>query len=157
MSTVTATAAAANSGLSTIAANPAGYTAKATKKVLDADDFMKLLSTQMANQDPMKPMEDTAFISQMSAFSSLASQTQMSKDFTAMRADMAKSTANSFIGSTVTVQGTDASVAAVTGQVTGVDNTGTEPLLIVGDKTYTVSQVQKVQLPSTTTTTGTGS
>ena len=41
------------------------------KKNLDQTDFLKLLTTQMQNQDPMKPMDNTQFVAQMAQFSSL--------------------------------------------------------------------------------------
>ncbi|MEN1759446.1 flagellar hook capping FlgD N-terminal domain-containing protein [Anoxynatronum sibiricum] len=38
---------------------------------LDKDAFMRLLVTQLSNQDPLSPMEDREFIAQMAQFSSL--------------------------------------------------------------------------------------
>lgn len=41
------------------------------KATLDQNDFLRLLVAQLANQDPMNPMEDRDFIAQMAQFSSL--------------------------------------------------------------------------------------
>jgi len=46
--------------------------ARATKNKLGQQDFLKLLTTQLANQDPFKPMENGEFISQMAQFSTVS-------------------------------------------------------------------------------------
>lgn len=49
------------------------------KNDLDKDAFLKLLTTQLANQDPLNPMEDREFIAQLAQFSSLEQMTAMNK------------------------------------------------------------------------------
>ena len=55
----------------TAGANTLTVGKKSSSSDLDKDQFLKLLITQLSNQDPLKPMEDTQFISQMAQFSSL--------------------------------------------------------------------------------------
>ncbi|TYR82723.1 flagellar hook assembly protein FlgD [Priestia megaterium] len=47
--------------------------------ILGKDDFLRILITQLQNQDPMNPMEDKDFIAQMAQFSTLEQMTNMSK------------------------------------------------------------------------------
>jgi flagellar basal-body rod modification protein FlgD len=52
---------------------------KAGSDILGKDDFLKILMTQLQNQDPMNPMQDKDFIAQMATFSTLEQITNMGK------------------------------------------------------------------------------
>ncbi len=47
--------------------------------VLGRDDFLKLLVTQLRHQDPLNPMDATAFASQLAEFSGLEQLIQVNK------------------------------------------------------------------------------
>ena len=63
----------------------------------DKNTFLKLLVTQLQNQDPLSPADGTQFVTQLAQFTSLEQSTQMSQDVSAIRADIEKtsSTASS--------------------------------------------------------------
>lgn len=54
------------------------------KSQLGQDDFLKLLLTQMQNQDPANPMEDKEYMAQMAQFSSLEQLTQVNSNIKTM-------------------------------------------------------------------------
>ena len=113
------------------------------QKALGQNDFLKLLATQFQTQDPMKPMEDTAFIAQMAQFSALEQSSSMAKDLTQLRLDQQRAAANSYLGHRVTVDGGKAGTD--TGDVSAIDVSGAEPMLIVNGKPYALSAVLRVE------------
>ena len=55
--------------------DPTSAAGRETK--LGQDAFMKLLTTQLANQDPLKPQDNGEFIAQLAQFSSLEKLTSI--------------------------------------------------------------------------------
>jgi flagellar basal-body rod modification protein FlgD len=121
------------------------------QKQLGQGDFLKLLAVQFQVQDPMKPMEDTAFIAQMAQFSSLEQSSSMAKDLTALRSDQQRVTANSYLGHRVTFE--TGETETFTGYVDAVDASGTEPRLVSGERSFPLNAVLKVEPRILTTTT----
>lgn len=76
---------------------------------LGKDGFLKLLSHQLAHQDPMKPMDQKQFASDLAQFSQLEQLTNMNNKMDAARTNdstESKFMAASFIGKEVTSKGT---------------------------------------------------
>lgn len=68
---------------------------------LGQDAFMKLLLTQLKYQDPLTPMEDREFITQLAQFSSLSEMQKLNETVTEMASVQALANATAFIGKTV--------------------------------------------------------
>jgi len=120
-------------------------------QTLGSEDFMKLLAVQFQTQDPMKPMDDTAFIAQMAQFTSLSQTQTMTSEMVKLSASQQLASANSFIGKQVTVD--DGKGGIETGTVSGVMVDSTGPQLVVNQTAYPVSSVLFTELapvPATT-------
>src|SRR5580693_3479557 len=83
-------------GAATSTGSSASSTASAPSQTLGINDFMKLLATQFQEQDPLKPMDDTAFIAQTAQFTALQQATTLTQQVTQMAA-------NDYIGRAVAV------------------------------------------------------
>ena len=55
-------------------------------------DFLKLLTTQLANQDPTQPVDNTQMLAQLAQFSSLSAQNQTNTQLTTISDQIAKAT-----------------------------------------------------------------
>ncbi len=112
------------------------------KQTLDANDFLRLLTVQLQSQDPMKPMEDMQFISQMASFTSLEQMRGLSENFKEFTATERVVAAQNYLGRVVTIKTDDGDV---TGEVTGVNVKDGMPQLTIGSKSYDVGDVSSVK------------
>ncbi len=75
-------------------------------QAMGRDAFLKLLITQLQYQDPLKPMDDTQFISQLAQFSSLEQMQQLNGNMTPFMRSFdlyaANQSAANMIGRTIT-------------------------------------------------------
>jgi len=121
--------------------------ARVTQKTLGESDFLKLLTTQMSNQDPMNPVSDTDQIAQLAQFSSLQSMNSL-------LTNSQLESASNLIGKNVVLN--DADAGTVTGTVqSAMINSGTVYVTVDGTP-YAYSGLAMVR-PATSTTTNTSS
>ena len=111
-----------------------------TSHELGKDDFLKLLITQLQNQDPTSPMENTEFISQMAQFSSLEQMTNMSSAFSKMAAYINSSEAAATLGKTVELDIGDTSVQGIVEGATRGEN----PQIMVNGMYYNMDKIKAI-------------
>lgn len=76
--------------------------------VLGKDDFLKLLISQLSNQDPMEPMDNAQFIDQMTQFSSLEQLQNLNENSASsimLTQSMNNALSTTLIGREVVIQG----------------------------------------------------
>lgn len=87
----------------------ARFVDRKTHETLGPDGFMKLLAHQLKNQDPMKPMDQKDFSSNLAQFSQLEQLTAMNKKFDGLNANNdneKRFQGASYLGKKVTTSGT---------------------------------------------------
>ena len=108
MSTISAISSASSTPTTSAAASTV-----ANSKTLGVNDFMKLLATQFQQQDPLKPMDDTAFIAQTAQFTSLQQTNTLVQQMTQLSAAQNQAAANSYLGFQIIVNGQAYPISAV--------------------------------------------
>ncbi|WP_395344374.1 flagellar hook assembly protein FlgD [Ningiella sp. W23] len=82
--------------------------ADGTEQTLKQEDFFALLTEQLANQDPTKPVDNDQMVAQMTSFSTAEGITQLNEQFTSFAASMTSNQAlqaSGLIGQEVLVTG----------------------------------------------------
>ena len=110
---------------------------------LDQNAFLKLLVAQMKYQDPSKPMDANAMMSQTATFTQVEKLTALLTEQQSMVSAQRIQTASGMIGRTVTYTTADGSTG--TGVVSSAKLSGSEPTLKVGNTDVPLSSVTEVR------------
>jgi len=84
---------------------------QAKKDSIGQEEFLKLMTTQLNNQDPLKPMEGGEFFSQIAQFSSVAGIQELQKSFEQVASAMLSNQAlqaSAMVGRTVLIPAAEA-------------------------------------------------
>ena len=95
---------------------------------LGQEDFLRILTTQLNYQDPLKPLDNQQFMAQMAQFASLEQTRVISDNLEAMLTIQAASQSIGLIGKTVEVA-TESGTAI--GQVSSLRFSNGQPLLTI--------------------------
>ena len=120
--------------------------ATAHKKTLDSEVFLKLLVTQLSNQDPSSPMNTNEMIAQTTQLASMEQLTQLTTMTSESFALSMRQTAAALIGREA--QYLDADGVSHSGIVTSVSFAGPVPLVTVGDKSVPLDALSGLTLTS---------
>ena len=124
-----------------------GSSASGADSLSTVDSFLKILASELQNQDPTEPVSNTEYVAQLAQFNSLQ---QMS----ALNGSMSKFQAYSLIGMEVSYTATDSSGSTVSGSgiVKSVVSSDSEVYVMVDGNKVKLSSVTSVTTPTTTTT-----
>lgn len=114
---------------------------------LSMEDLLKVMLTELTQQDPMKPVENKDFMAQIAQFSSLDASRQLNSSIEQLLKLQSLSQSVGLLGKTVDAQ---TATGFVTGQVSALTTSGTEPQLTLQTASglvpgITIGQIQNVR------------
>jgi flagellar basal-body rod modification protein FlgD len=99
-----------------------------TNNHINQQDFLRILLTQLNAQNPLKPMDNGAFVAQLAQFSQLESAQQTVSSLNQLVGLQTNSQTVALLGKSVDVLG---AAGFTSGQVTGLSISGATPTLTV--------------------------
>ncbi|MBS7537961.1 flagellar hook assembly protein FlgD [Ancylobacter lacus] len=116
------------SGPTSTSATKADTKADVKAASLDYTAFLRLLIAQMKNQDPTKPMDSTAYMSQLASFSQVEQSVSTNSKLDSLLTSSALQTADNAIGRNVT-----SADGTISGRVASVRITSEAPVATLTD------------------------
>ncbi len=106
---------------------------------LGKEDFLKLLVTQMKNQDPLDPVKNEDFIAQLAQFNSLEQMINLNKNFEQLNTLQTLTQSASLIGKAVAWNDEDGKTQL--GVVSAIEMQDGVPMLVVDDMMIDISKI----------------
>lgn len=106
------------------------------------DEFLQLLVTQLRHQDPLNPMQDREFITQLAQFNALEEMQKVNRSIEAFAATQEVMAAAGFLGKTVEYE---APSGVRSGQVSRVSWATGVPRLTIGEMEVDLTQIVSVR------------
>ncbi|MEJ7808062.1 MAG: flagellar hook capping FlgD N-terminal domain-containing protein [Telluria sp.] len=106
-----------------VGSNPAGQSSN-----IGIQDFLKILTTQLNNQDPLKPMDNQDFVAQIAQFATLEQSRQLNVKIDSLLTSQSSTQSVGLLGKTVDV---NASGGTITGKVTALSLSSGQPMLTI--------------------------
>ena len=107
------------------------------------EEFLKLLATQLQNQDPMDPMDNKEFMGEMAKFNSLQQMQSLNNTMEQFVDYQNLTRASSLVGKEAKVLNSETG-ESVTGRIDSVEMTGSEPKAVIAGEKYDLGQIQEV-------------
>jgi flagellar basal-body rod modification protein FlgD len=114
---------------------------------LDMDNFLKLMITELQNQDPLNPMENSEMLNQISQIREIGATDKLTSTLDAVLTGQNLTSASSLIGKEVKALSDDNE--QVSGIVDRVTVTNGVPKLHIGDKTVGLNNISDILNSST--------
>jgi len=112
---------------------------------MQMDDFLQLLTSQISNQDPLEPMKDTEFISQMANIASLEQMQQFTEGFEMFASSQKDMVAQAYLGKMVNISEDGLEVSCLVDSVE--KNSDGEVFVSVAAKNYLPANITRVSNP----------
>jgi flagellar basal-body rod modification protein FlgD len=95
---------------------------------LSLQDFLRILTSQLSNQDPLKPLDNQEFVTQVAQFSTLEQSRQLNEKIDQLLSVQSVTSSVGLLGKTVDI---NLSGNTVTGQVTAISYASGDPRVTV--------------------------
>jgi flagellar basal-body rod modification protein FlgD len=113
---------------------------------ISPNDFLKMLITQLQNQDPVNPTSSDQILQQISQIDNIEATTSLTSSLNSVATDQSFQTASGLIGKQV--QGVDSSGNPVAGAVDSVSFANGAAILNIGSQTMQLSGISSISDPS---------